>query len=453
MRSQFLQSPGLSPYGRRGGVAASSAYAVNGFTPATVADYQAETYVVNGAAVPLSGVMTFARSGPAVAPGDDGYLDSFADGVIRAPSYALEDGAWVRGLTLETVARTNILAYSGIDHWTATTSVVIPGQTGVDGGATAFKLADDNGGGVAGVRVDRSLTGAATSTRHVFSWYARADQLHWIMAFINGFTTPPNTTCYFDVGAGVVGTTANGVTIGIQDAGNGWYRCWATFTTHATDTTGRLDLWLADSIGDFQTDRDGTSSIFIDRAQLETGALPSSHVATNGTSVLRNAESLSIASGKWPYSATAMSGVLIGAETFADEGVAGQVKLVDIRADANNRITLSIDTDGTRTGTLTLTVVNGGVSASVSAASELPPGMLSGFGLAWRVTGAEINIALDGVAAVAVANTAGVPDLSSTALVFGGMGFRKQALFWSADIGDAGLEEASAPGHFNLEVI
>ena len=114
MRSQFLQSPGLSPYGRRGGVAASSAYAVNGFTPATVADYQAETYVVNGAAVPLSGVMTFARSGPAVAPGDDGYLDSFADGVIRAPSYALEDGAWVRGLTLETVARTNILAFSGI---------------------------------------------------------------------------------------------------------------------------------------------------------------------------------------------------------------------------------------------------------------------------------------------------------------------------------------------------
>ena len=53
MRSQFLQSPGLSPYGRRGGVVASSAYAVNGFTPATVADYQAETYVVNGAALAL----------------------------------------------------------------------------------------------------------------------------------------------------------------------------------------------------------------------------------------------------------------------------------------------------------------------------------------------------------------------------------------------------------------
>lgn len=453
MRSQFLQSPGLSPYGRRGSVAATSAYAINGLTPATIADYQAETYAVNGAPVTLSEVMTFARSGTALAPGSDGYLDSFASGAIRAPSYMLDDGSWVRGLTLETKARTNVIGQSNISAWTPQLVTVTGGVTGVDGLASAYKLQDNGGGGGGNCRVQRNMTVAA-ATKYTWSWYAKEDQLHWLMAYVDQFTTPPNTLNYFDAGTGVAGLSTNNLARGIEDAGNGWYRCWVTFTTHATDLAGILSIWLSDGEGDFTVDRDGTSSILIDRVQFEVGALPSSHIAaTAGTNVTRNAESLSIASGDWPYSATAMSGVLIGAETYADEGVSGQVFLVDIRANTNNRITLSINTDGAKTGTVTLTVVNGGAAVSVSAAAELTPGILSGFGIAWRVTGSEINIALDGVAAAAVANTAGIPDLSAQSVNFGGMGFRKQALFWGDDIGDAGLEEASAPGHFNIEVV
>ena len=88
------------------------------------------------------------------------------------------------------------------------------------------------------------------------------------------------------------------------------------FGDGAQETTGffgKLSLWLADDNGDFVIFRDGTASMVFDRAQFEEGHLPSSHISTSGGSASRSAESLSIAAGDWPYSATAMSGVLTGA--------------------------------------------------------------------------------------------------------------------------------------------
>lgn len=449
MRSQFLQSPRLSPFGRRGGIA-TAAYAVSGLAPGTVADFQNAFFAAQGAPVSLGALVTFARSGAAMAPGADGYLDAFADGAIRSPSYALENGSWVQGLTLETQVRTNRIANADVSTWATQNGVVwTPGQIGVDGTPGAVRMQDigNSTTGTVSTKTDVTTAGPA---RHVFSFYVKEDQASWAMAYVENFTTPGNSICYFDVGTGSPGTSP--LTIGIVDVGNGFYRGYLSFMTDAADLFGKLSLWLADGNSDFSLFRNGTSSLVFDRAQFEAGALPSSHVMTTGAMATRNAESLSIAPGKWPFSASAMSGALVGAETFADEDVAAQVRLVDIRADANNRITLSLDTDGARTGTFTLTIVNGGASVSLSAAAELPPGILSGFGVAWRVTASEINLALDGVAETAVANTAGIANLSGAEVTFGGMGFRKQSLFWGDDIGDSGLEEVSAPGHFNIGV-
>lgn len=132
-----------------------------------------------------------------------------------------------------------------------------------------------------------------------------------------------------------------------------------------------------------------------------------------------------------------------GTETFADEGTADQVLLYDRRVDANNRITLSLDTDSTKVGTLTLTMVNGGSSATISTTAELTPGVNDPFNVAIVCTSNEIGIALDGTAETRVSHSIGLPDLSGADATFGGMGTRAVVREWAADITDAGLAGAT----------
>jgi hypothetical protein len=133
---------------------------------------------------------------------------------------------------------------------------------------------------------------------------------------------------------------------------------------------------------------------------------------------------------------------LKGTETFADLNTAGQVTLFDWRADANNRITITIDTDGAETGEVTLTMVSGGVSWVV-AADYLSPGINVPFNIAWRVTDADINLAVGGTASTANTSVTSIPDLSSATAAFNGMGTRALFRAGVGDIGDTGIAEAS----------
>ena len=98
--------------------------------------------------------------------------------------------------------------------------------------------------------------------------------------------------------------------------------------------------------------------------------------------------------------------------TYVDLGTVGQSTIYDRRVDVNNRITVTLDTDGAKTGTFTLTMVNGGVSATVSTAVEIIPGNNVTANLAWSMDGAGIGIALNGTDATQ-ATAIGVPDLTT----------------------------------------
>jgi len=133
---------------------------------------------------------------------------------------------------------------------------------------------------------------------------------------------------------------------------------------------------------------------------------------------------------------------LTGLETYADKDVASQVTLLDWRADANNRITLTLDTDGAKTGTVTLTVVSGGTSWSVSQAG-LSPGVNEPFNVALRVTDSDINIAVNGTAATAVATTS-IPNLSAVGIDPEGMGTRSLLRIGNGVLTDAELAGATS---------
>lgn len=176
-------------------------------------------------------------------------------------------------------------------------------------------------------------------------------------------------------------------------------------------------------------------------AQLEVGSTPSSYIPNLAGSGTVTSAADSDESDNLTYDSAAMWFSLSGLETYADEGTVGQVTLFNWEADANNKITVTLDTDGVETGEITLTVVSGGTTWSV-AADYLSPGINQPFNIAWRVTSSDINIAVGGAAQTAVSTTS-IPDLSSATAAFEGMGVRSLFRQGTGNLPDAGLEEAS----------
>lgn len=182
-----------------------------------------------------------------------------------------------------------------------------------------------------------------------------------------------------------------------------------------------------------------TVSGTVSNAQMETGYNATSYIPTAGAQGDRAADILSIAAATCPDPASGSHHVFV---TYADTGAAAEQTIFDRRVDANNRITLTLDTDGAKTGTFTLTMVNGGSSASTSHSTEITPGVSVEAHVAWRVTSSEIQIALNGVSETATSTAIGIPDLSSADADFDGItGSRMTDVLSPEDWGDAGIAE------------
>ena len=455
-----------------GGAPVIDAYAIGGASPELVAAFLTAAdgttegeYFRTGGAVDDFSMFTFSRSGTATYFDSSGTLQTAADGVARRNAYYYNGSAWAKGgLQLESAAATNLEPYSNdftSGDWyivlTDSLTLTAAGANGPDGNMSLSRLEiTDTTNEVHGVSNTR---GFSANTTYCMSAFVRNDDQRYVGLWAWGLDNHwVHVT--FDLQTGTKTDTQTGATSGtvvgadIEDYGGGLYRIWMAFSVADVSSTEQYALFFNSSgtptlSAEFGSEAyAGTAGVgcYFGFFQFEAGSVPTSYIPTTGSTVTRAAETLSIAGADTPANTIAMSISMKGLMTYADEGAAAQETFLRWYADANNFITLDLDTDSTATGEVNANQSAAGTLDTVVAGAEYSPGVNVAFNIASRHTSGAINVAKDGTAATADTTPTALADLSSTALAPGYdfNGFISELRIWGTDIGDSGIAEVTS---------
>ena len=154
--------------------------------------------------------------------------------------------------------------------WTTSSASVTSGQSGYDGSSDAWLLTATNTFN----RVQQSISVSGVKR---FSVYAKANTNDYLLL---GSFEGAHYYATFNLATGAVDSNnANVKAVSIEDVGNGWYRCSATWIS--TTTQIRIGSQNASGQGAWATTTSG--SIFIQNAQLEKGLVSTPYIATGST--------------------------------------------------------------------------------------------------------------------------------------------------------------------------
>lgn len=175
--------------------------------------------------------------------------------------------------------------------WTKIRSSITSNETiAPDLTASADKLVEDSSASTTHL-TEQAIT--FTADEHVLSVYAKAAERSQIsLAISDGTNTVDNT---FDLLSGIsLGSESSDPDgVEIKALSNGWFRCCIKFDTSAG--AGDVKIRLADG-GTVSYSGDGSSGIFIWGAQLEVLPSATSYIRTEGSTVSRAGDNLSLPS-------------------------------------------------------------------------------------------------------------------------------------------------------------
>lgn len=417
-------------------------FSVGGKDPKLVFDFNNEYYRTNGGQKSFSNAMTFSRASSATMVDSTGTLITVPSGTPRIGHHVYNGDQWVnKGILVESEARTNVVTYSDQFNnaaWTkAAPTITADAIASPDGNDNADKLIESSTTAHAVYQVP-----TVTAVAYTFSVFAKSAERTQVNLDFTGGTNG----AYFNLSTGeVISSSGTGLTAAITPMGNDWYRCSIT----QVQSAGAIYPSVSTSVGGARVYLgDGSSGIYIYGAQLEAGSTPSSYIPTNGSSVTRAAETVTVPYANLPYSSIAMSIAMMGELDYADEGISAQGTFWQWTLDTNNNMQWYLDTDGANTGKVRFGQKASGIyDALGSSSTAYAPNLNVPFNLASRHGSTFINGAVDGTALTANTTPTALPDLSTTDLnlAYYYMGTISEFRIWDRDIGDTGLVTATEP--------
>ena len=190
-------------------------------------------------------------------------------------------------------ARTNTCLQSeAFDNasWAKNQSTIAADDTTApDSNLTADKLVEDSQTGFHLVRQSISVT---SGQKIVISVFAKKGERTEINLRGDGTAGPANATVWFDLNAGTKGTVGADVNdSGMDDMGDGWYRCWLVFTADASDVFTMTSIIGGPGSENESYAGDGSSGLYLWGAQCEQNVeYPTSYSKTTTASVTRAAD-------------------------------------------------------------------------------------------------------------------------------------------------------------------
>ncbi|QRR01146.1 phage head spike fiber domain-containing protein [Dyadobacter sandarakinus] len=187
-------------------------------------------------------------------------------------------------------AGTNLIRYShNIDNvaWQRRNiSVGSSGTRSPDGTLNAFKIKEDYNTSMHYVAPNDNVAVLSGST-YTLSAFLKAAERKWAYFNISGLTV------HFDLGNGVVGIQHDAFTnAGMEKAGGGWYRCFATFVASGSSVSTKIGPELVNGTTSYKGD--GSGGILMWGVQLEKSKAMTSYIRTKGSAASRGEDSVTL---------------------------------------------------------------------------------------------------------------------------------------------------------------
>jgi hypothetical protein len=217
----------------------------------------------------------FDRASEATVVNADGFIETVGNNIPRL-DYDPVTGELL-GLLIEE-QRTNLVRASELFNleWTASQSSWIPNVvTAPNGKINASKLIENT---ASNIHQAQEAVTLSNSTTYVLSCYFKEGGRNAGLrlqdkdgSFIS--------LAWFDLTTGTA-TNSSADAVGIEPVRDGWYRCWAVFTTSASGSTTSTVRVCTHNGSSFSYSGDGVSGIYVWGAQLEQGDFPTSYIPT-----------------------------------------------------------------------------------------------------------------------------------------------------------------------------